>query len=439
VEQRVATLPPHTHNMRLNKQILRRISGINRQQARCMSRWGHVEMGPKDPIIGVTEAFVEDTNPSKLNLGVGAYRDDQGKPWILPCVAEASERIVKQHLPHEYAPIAGFKSFVDKGLKLAYGADSAVLNSGAVAGIQALSGTGSLRICGEFISKFAQGKKPDVYVPNPTWGNHIPIMQDSGLVVKKYRYYDHKTNGVDMAGLLEDISGAPDGSVILMHVCAHNPTGADPTIEEWKQISELCKQKGHFIVMDSAYQGFASGDPDVDAASLRMFVEDGHQVALCQSFAKNFGLYGHRIGTFSIVCEDADEARKVESQLKILARPMYSNPPIQGANIINTILEDPALTKQWFDDVKTMADRIIGMRQMLTDALVEEGSSENWEHINKQIGMFCFSGLSGEQCDLLASDHSVYLTRNGRISMAGVTTNNVGYLAKAMVDVRKKA
>eukprot|EP00466_Bigelowiella_natans_P012998 jgi/Bigna1/53472/estExt_Genewise1Plus.C_200027 len=407
---------------------------------RSMSLWGHVEMGPKDPIIGVTESFTADPNPNKLNLGVGAYRCDNGKPWVLPCVKAASENIVKSNLHNEYAPIAGFKTFVDRGLKLAYGDDCKILNEGGVAGIQALSGTGALRICGEFINKFhPSGTKPDVYVPNPTWGNHIPIMEDSGLKVRKYRYYDSKTNGVDINGMLEDIDNAPDGSVMLMHVCAHNPTGADPTLAEWEDISKVCKKKSHFIVMDSAYQGFASGDPAVDAASLRMFVEQGHQIALCQSFAKNFGLYGHRVGTFSMVCDNAEEARKVESQLKILVRPMYSNPPIQGANIINTILEDDALTQQWFDDVKTMADRIIKMRQSLTDALVDAGSTEDWAHINKQIGMFCFSGLTPEQCDLLASDHSVYLTRNGRISMAGVTTGNVEYLANAMVDVRKKA
>jgi len=394
-------------------------------------------MGPKDPIIGVTESYTADPNPSKLNLGVGAYRDDNGKPWTLPSVRIASEKILVANKNHEYAPIAGFKSFVDKGLKLAYGPNSKELEAGSIAGIQALSGTGSLRICGEFINKFYPGQKPAVYVPNPTWGNHIPIMQDSGLEVRKYRYYDNKTNGVDIKGMLEDIEDAPEGSVMLMHVCAHNPTGADPTLAEWEDISKVCKKKNHFIVMDSAYQGFASGDPDTDAASLRIFVEEGHKVALCQSFAKNFGLYGHRIGTFSIICDNSDEAKRVESQLKILARPMYSNPPIQGAYIVDTILEDESLTKQWFDDVKTMADRIITMRQMLTDALATAGSTEDWSHINKQIGMFCFSGLTPEQCDLLASEHSVYLTRNGRISMAGVTTKNVEYLANAMVSVRK--
>lgn len=394
-------------------------------------------MGPKDPILGVTEAFKADTNPAKLNLGVGAYRDDNGKPWTLPSVQTACERIVEADLPHEYAPIAGFQPFVDHGLKLAYGNDCDALNSDSVAAIQALSGTGALRICGEFINRFSEGKKPDVYVPDPTWGNHIPIMQDSGLQVKKYRYYNKSTNGVDMKGMIEDIGNAPEGSVMLLHVCAHNPTGADPTMNEWAEISAAIKKRNHFVVMDSAYQGFASGCPDKDAAALRFFVDDGHQIALCQSFAKNFGLYGHRIGTLSIVCDNPDEARKLESQLKILARAMYSNPPIHGANIVNTILNDSALKQQWFDDVKLMADRIISMRSMLTDSLVKHGSTENWEHINKQIGMFCFSGLTPEQVDSLASEHSVYLTRNGRISMAGVTTGNVDYLAGAIAEVRK--
>jgi aspartate aminotransferase len=391
-------------------------------------------MGPKDPILGVTEAFLEDQDPKKLNLGVGAYRDDNGKPVVLECVRQAQQKIFESNMNNEYAPISGIKEFNVAAVKLAYGDDSPVVKEGRYAVMQSLSGTGALRLIGAFLARF---KPMDVYLPTPTWGNHIPIFGDAGLQVKKYRYYDASTKGLDLKGLVDDLKAAPNGSCFLFHACAHNPTGVDPKPHEWAEISQAAKLKKHFLVVDSAYQGFASGDTNRDAISIRTFVADGHQIALCQSFSKNFGLYGQRIGALSLVTETPHEAQRVESQLKILARPIYSNPPIHGARIVSMILNDPVLHDLWKKEVKGMADRIILMRQMLVDGLKQAGSQHSWRHITDQIGMFCFSGMTPEQVNRLTSQYHIYLTSNGRISLAGLTSKHIPYLAQSIHEVTK--
>uniref|UniRef100_A0A2R9CM42 Aspartate aminotransferase n=1 Tax=Pan paniscus TaxID=9597 RepID=A0A2R9CM42_PANPA len=361
--------------------------------ARASSWWTHVEMGPPDPILGVTEAFKRDTNSKKMNLGVGAYRDDNGKPYVLPSV----------------------RKFVT---------------------VQTISGTGALRIGASFLQRFFKFSR-DVFLPKPTWGNHTPIFRDAGMQLQGYRYYDPKTCGFDFTGAVEDISKIPEQSVLLLHACAHNPTGVDPRPEQWKEIATVVKKRNLFAFFDMAYQGFASGDGDKDAWAVRHFIEQGINVCLCQSYAKNMGLYGERVGAFTMVCKDADEAKRVESQLKILIRPMYSNPPLNGARIAAAILNTPDLRKQWLQEVKGMADRIIGMRTQLVSNLKKEGSTHNWQHITDQIGMFCFTGLKPEQVERLIKEFSIYMTKDGRISVAGVTSSNVGYLAHAIHQVTK--
>uniref|UniRef100_A0A158PAL5 Aspartate aminotransferase n=1 Tax=Angiostrongylus cantonensis TaxID=6313 RepID=A0A158PAL5_ANGCA len=392
-------------------------------------------MGPPDAILGVTEAFNRDTNPKKMNLGVGAYRDDQGKPFVLPSVREAEMRLMAEQLNKEYAGIAGLPDFTKLAAKLALGENSEVIKSGRITTMQSISGTGALRIGSEFIAKFHPKKV--VYQPTPTWGNHIPVFKFAGVDVKNYRYYNKNTCGFDEAGALDDIAAIPKGSVILLHACAHNPTGVDPSREQWKKISEICKKNELFVFFDMAYQGFASGDVDGDAFAVRYFLEQGHNICLAQSFAKNMGLYGERVGAFSVICESPDEAGRVASQLKILIRPMYSNPPINGARIVTKILTDPALQKQWLVDVKGMATRIISMRVQLRDLLAKQGSTRDWKHITDQIGMFCFTGINPQQVEKLIKEHSVYLTKDGRISVAGISTNNVEYLASALHAVTK--
>lgn len=407
---------------------------------RSFSVWSGVQKGPEDPILGITVAYNNDQSPQKVNLGVGAYRDDKGKPYILPTVHKASaefqKRLEEGKEDNEYLPIGGDPNFNKASISLALGKDSQHIANKKVVTIQALSGTGALRVAGDFLKKFYPRNK-QIFLPNPTWANHIPLFTDAGLEVKYYRYYDNKANALDWNGLKEDIKKAPAGSIILLHACAHNPTGQDPTLEQWKELSPIIKEKEHFALFDSAYQGFASGDPEKDAEAIRLFARDGHNIALCQSFAKNFGLYGQRIGALSFLTSTAEEAIAVESQLKILVRPMYSNPPKHGAKIVSYILNDPTLQAEWRKEVKGMADRIITMRERLVKGLADAGSKKNWKHITDQIGMFCYSGLSPEQVDRLASEFHIYMTRNGRISMAGVTSGNVEYLAKSMHAVSK--
>ncbi|KAJ1913476.1 aspartate transaminase aat1 [Mycoemilia scoparia] len=404
---------------------------------RPMSTWANVQMGPPDAILGVTEAFKKDTSPQKINLGVGAYRDDAGKPYVLPSVKEAEKRIASRGLDKEYLPITGLASFTSAAINLAYGEGSSAIRDNRVAVTQSISGTGALRIGGAFLQKWYPGTKK-IYLPTPSWGNHGAVFRDSGIEVGSYRYFDRNTNGLDLAGMLEDIKALPKGSIVLLHACAHNPTGVDPTPEQWVQIQKVCEEKEHFIFFDMAYQGFASGNADNDAQALRNFVASGQPVVLSQSFAKNMGLYGERVGSFSVVCADGAEKDRIASQIKIIVRPMYSNPPVSGARIASEVLNTPDLRKQWLDEVKGMADRIISMRTMLKGHLVDDfGSKVGWDHITNQIGMFCFTGLKPEQVHRLKNEFHVYLTNDGRVSMAGVSSDNVKYLAQSIHEVTK--
>lgn len=398
------------------------------------SPWADFEMAPVDPIVGLNEIFQKDDFPSKVIVGVGSYRDEVGKPYVLPCVREAEKRMMGQNLDMEYTGIAGEPKFVDLALKFVYGDDSTPVLENRVQGTQALSGTGGLRVFGELMRK--HGHK-HIYVPNPTWGNHIPIFTNAGLEVRKYRYYDSENSDLDFSGLMDDIKSMPEGSIVLLHACAHNPTGMDPTMEQWKEMSDTIKKQNLLPFFDCAYQGFASGDPVKDAGAVRMFVEDGHLISMVQSFSKNFGLYGQRIGALSVVGRDEEEAKRVVSQMKTVIRPMYSNPPRHGARIVTTILEDPRLTQDFLDQCKGMADRISLMRTLLRNKLAEVGSTKDWEHVTKQIGMFAYSGLSSDMVMEMREKHHVYCTADGRISMAGVTADNVDYIANAIHDVSR--
>jgi len=386
--------------------------------------------------LGVTEAFKKDSNPAKMNLGVGAYRDDEGKPFVLPSVREAEKNILTSLMNKEYAPIGGEADYGKLTANLAFGEGNSVVGEGRNVTVQCISGTGSLRVGANFLSKWFPGNKT-IYLPKPSWGNHTPIFKHAGMEVAGYSYYDPKTCGLDFAAACADISKIPENSVILLHACAHNPTGVDPRPEQWKELSQLIKSRNLYVFFDMAYQGFASGDVDGDAFPIRQFLADGHNICLAQSYAKNMGLYGERAGAFTVVCKDKEEASRVNSQIKILIRPMYSNPPIHGARIVTEILSNPELKQKWLGDVKTMADRIITMRTKLRDGLTREGSTLNWQHITDQIGMFCFTGMKPDQVENIVKKHSVYLTKDGRISIAGISSKNVDYLAHAIHDVTK--
>jgi len=416
----------------LNKNFI----GILNQSLKNSSWWTNVKMAPPDPILGVTDAFKRDKNPNKINLGVGAYRTDEGKPFVLECVKRAEVDIANQKLDKEYTQITGVPEFCEASARLFLGDDSPVIKNQLYVTSQTLSGTGALRVGAEFLKKYFPYEKV-VWLPTPSWGNHNPIFSDSNFAVKQYRYYKPSTRGFDFEACIEDINNIPNNHVILLQACAHNPTGVDPSKEQWREISKAIKKRNLFPFIDLAYQGFASGDTDRDAFAARLFAEDGHEFMITQSFSKNMGLYGERVGALTYVLSDKDDLQRILSQLKVLIRRMYSNPPRHGAQIAARVLNTPELRTLWLEEVKTMADRIITMRSDLVNNLKKEGSTHNWQHITDQIGMFCFTGLNEQQVNRLINDYSVYLTKDGRISVAGVSSKNNAYLAHAIHQVTK--
>ncbi|KAH9736877.1 Aspartate aminotransferase [Citrus sinensis] len=407
---------------------------VHTTSSRTVGWWDHVAPAAKDPINGVTEAFLADPSPFKINLGVGAYRDDKGRPVVLQCVREAEAKIAGSEFLESISASVSTK-MVEESVKLVYGKDSDVVKEGRSAGVQALSGTGACRLFAEFQRRFHP--ESHIYFPDPTWSNHHNIWRDAQIPERTYHYYDPDSKSLDFAALMDDIKNAPDSSFFLFHPSAHNPTGVDPTEEQWREISYQFKVKGHFPFFDMAYQGFASGDLDKDAQAIRIFLEDEHLIGCAQSYAKSMGLYGHRVGCLSILCVDSKQAAAIRSQIQQIARAMYGSPPVHGILLVETILSDPNLKSLWIDEVKIMADRIQRKRTTLRQNLEKLGSSLNWEHITNQLGMFCFSGLTPYQVDRLAKEFHIYMTQDGRISMAGVTTGNVNYLANAIHEVTR--
>lgn len=342
---------------------------------------------------------------------------------------------------HEYLPITGLASFTSKAAELVVGAASPALAEKRVASVQTISGTGALHLGALFLAKFykVNGANRTVYISNPTWANHNQIFTNVGLPIATYPYFDKETKGLDIEGMKKALAEAPERSIVLLHACAHNPTGVDPTPEQWREIAEVIKAKQHFPFFDTAYQGFASGDLDRDAGAIRYFVEQGFELVIAQSFAKNFGLYGERAGAFHFVSAPSSGAAeitsRVASQLAILQRSEISNPPIYGARVASIVLNDKALFAEWQENLREMSGRIISMRHTLRAKLEELGTPGKWNHITDQIGMFSFTGLSEAQVAKLRSDYHIYMTKNGRISMAGLNTRNIEYFAKAVDKV----
>ncbi|KAI1332351.1 PLP-dependent transferase [Xylariaceae sp. FL0255] len=403
-----------------------------------------VPQAPADPLFGLLANFKADDHPDKLDVIIGAYRDDNAKPWVLPVVKKADDILRNDpNLDHEYAPIAGVAAFTSKAAELILGgADSPAIKEKRVTSVQTISGTGAVHLGALFLAKFYPGTKK-VYLSNPTWANHHQIFTNVGLPIAQYPYFHKETKGLDFEGMKQAISAAPDRSVILLHACAHNPTGVDPTLDQWKEIAEVMRQKNHFPFFDCAYQGFASGDLLKDNAAVRYFVEQGFELVIAQSFAKNFGLYGERAGCFHFVTSPASDATntitRIASQLAILQRSEISNPPLYGARIASTVLNDPKLFAEWEENLRTMSGRIIDMRKALRGKLEELGTPGTWNHITDQIGMFSFTGLSEAQVLKIREDAHVYMTKNGRISMAGLNTKNIDYFAKAVDKVVREA
>lgn len=398
-----------------------------------MSIFAHVEEAPADPILGITQNFNADTDPRKVNLGVGAYRTEEGKPWVLPSVRKAEQDIVNSNKYNkEYIPIDGIPEFTKAASELLLGVDSPALKEKRVAVVQSISGTGALRLGGEFIHKFFSGAS--IYISDPTWGNHQNIFRHANVAYKNYRYFNPANNGLNFDGMIEDLKGASEGSFVLLHACAHNPTGVDPSKEQWQTIAEVIRSRKLIPFFDCAYQGFASGSLEEDAYAVRYFVSQGFEILIAQSFAKNMGLYGERVGAFYVVSKSEKEAKTVLSQVKVIVRSIYSSPPIHGARVAATILSTPELYEQWKVELKSMADRIIEMRRRLFDAIVANQTPGTWNHIIDQIGMFSYTGLKPENVEVLIKKYHIHLLSNGRISMAGLNSSNVQYLADAIHD-----
>ena len=386
-----------------------------------------------DIIFGMNQEYLKDPSPEKISLIIGAYRDDNGKPYVFNIVRKVEEDMMREALNKEYLQMEGDAEFTAGAKKLVFGQDCKYLDR--IVTVQALSGTGALRLGGIFLS-YAVPKGTKVYISDPTWPNHMTVFKHAGLTNQAfYPYYDTATNSLNYKGMMDTLSKAETGSIVLLHGCAHNPTGIDPTKEQWKEIVALCKAKSFVPFLDLAYQGFATGDLDNDAYAVRLFAEEGLQFLVAESFAKNAGLYGERIGAFHVVCPDKETAAKVISNVQIDIRGMYSNPPSHGARIMGRILRSPAYFAEWKAELKTVAERIQKMRQLLYDELLALKTPGTWTHILSQIGMFSYTGLSKEQCEIIIKKYHVYLLKSGRISMAGVNSKNVKYLAKAINDV----
>jgi aspartate aminotransferase len=401
-----------------------------------------VPQAPEDPLFGLMAAYRKDSFDKKVDLGIGAYRDDSAKPWVLPVVKKAEEILSKDpNLNHEYLPIAGLAEFTAAAQKVMLGADSPAIQEKRVTSIQTISGTGALHLGALFLSRFyPRPSNQSVYFSSPTWPNHHQIFSNVKLPVKTYPYFSSKTKGLDFAGMRSAIEQAEPGSIILLHACAHNPTGVDPTHSQWIELAQLIRAKKHFPFFDCAYQGFASGSLDQDAWAIRYFISEGFELVVAQSFAKNFGLYGERAGALHFVTAPAPDATetigRIASQLAILQRSEISNPPAYGARIASTVLNDAELFAEWQANLRTMSGRIKDMRASLRDKLEAlNGREGSWRHITDQIGMFSFTGLSEAQVLRLRSDAHIYMTKNGRISMAGLNTANIDYVAQAIHKV----
>lgn len=393
-----------------------------------------VEGAPPIEVFAKNKACLEDKSPNKVNLTVGAYRTPEGKPWVLPVVRKTEIAITNdESINCEYLPGTGDESFTKAATALMLGEQSQVLGDNRAFGIQTLSGTGALRLGAEFLAKKLGYEV--FYVSDPTWENHGKVFLAAGFkTAQTYRYWDPKNRCININGLIEDLENAPEKSVIILHTCAHNPTGCDPTQEQWIQISEVIKKKKHFPFFDSAYQGFASGNPDKDAWPVRYFAENGFELFSAQSFAKNFGLYCERAGNLTIVQKSCTTKSAIQTTFAIIIRIMYSNPPAFGCRIVSKVLNDKQLRSEWMDCIKIMSSRIIEMRKCLFDNLTKLNTPGNWNHILEQIGMFSYTGLNSNQVDYLIEKHHVYLLSSGRINMCGLNDKNMEYFAKALHD-----
>ena len=397
-----------------------------------MSMFTAVEMAPRDPILGLNEQYAADDNPKKVNLGVGVYYDDNGKLPLLACVRSVEEDMMKAPSARGYLPIDGIAAY-DAAVKgLVFGADSEPVTSGRVATVQAIGGTGGLKVGADFLKRLRPDAK--VLISDPSWENHRALFTNAGFVVESYPYYDAERRGVDFDAMLGALDAAPAGTVVVLHACCHNPTGYDITPEQWDRVVEAVKRNDLVAFLDMAYQGFGNGIQE-DGAVIGKFVDAGLTFFVSTSFSKSFSLYGERVGALSVLCTDKEEAGRVLSQLKIAIRTNYSNPPIHGGAVVAAVLNDPARRAVWEQELAEMRTRIKAMRQKLVDGLKAAGVAQDMSFITKQIGMFSYSGLTKDQMVRLRSEFGVYGTDTGRMCVAALNSKNIDYVCQSIAKV----
>ncbi|WP_108650994.1 amino acid aminotransferase [Dongshaea marina] len=391
-----------------------------------------IESAPADPILGLAEAFRRDTRENKINLGAGIFKDDQGKTPVLPSVKIAEQRLVEGEQSKSYLPIEGDVEYGRLIRELLLGADSSVLQAGRARTAQTPGGTGALKVAADFIARQLPSKR--IWISRPSWANHIKIFEAAGLEVKFYTYYDAEQHNLDFAGMKESLAAVKAGDVVLFHGCCHNPTGIDPTLEQWQELAEMSQQGGWLPLFDFAYQGFSTG-LEADTQGLRIFAKLHDELLIASSCSKNFSLYKERVGAFTLIAADSEEAERSFSQVKSIIRSNYSNPPAHGAAVVRVILDDPKLRTQWEQELAEMRERIHQMRELMVAKLREHGATADYSFICQQNGMFSFSGLNLQQVTRLKEEFGIYMVDSGRISVAGINPGNVDTLCKAIAQV----
>lgn len=391
-----------------------------------------VQLAPRDPILGLTEAFNADPRTNKVNLGVGVYYDDNGKLPLLAAVREAEKARLDSAPARGYLPIEGFGAYNQAVQQLLFGKDSPLLAAGRVATFEALGGTGGLRIGADFLKRLDPAAQ--VWISDPSWENHRALFEAAGFTVNSYPYYDAGTHGVNFGGMLDALNAMPAGAIVVLHACCHNPTGVDLTIGQWKQVVAVVQARGLVAFLDMAYQGFGDGI-EADAAALRLFADSGLSFFVSSSFSKSFSLYGERVGALSIVTLDRDETARVISQVKRVIRTSYSNPPTHGAAVVAAVLSTPALRQMWEDELAGMRERIRKMRVQLVEKLKARGVKQDFSFVTTQRGMFSYSGLTSAQVDRLREEFAIYAIGTGRICLAALNSRNIDAVADAIAKV----
>jgi len=391
-----------------------------------------IKEAPKDPILGLTEEFKSDENPVKVNLSVGVYQDDNGKTPTFESVTLAEKKLIDINSSKTYKPIDGDSTFLEESIKLVLGENLYSEFNSKTFGFNTPGGTGALKLASDFLHNFSS--KSNVWLSNPTWPNHGPVFNSSGFNTKSYDYFDNNNNNVDFENMIKSIKLIPEKDIIVLHGCCHNPTGADLDLDQWIEVARLIREKNLIAVCDFAYQGLGEGI-EKDAEGVRVLVKELDNLIICSSYSKNFGLYSERVGCLIYHTKNINNYLSVQSNFKKVARTIYSNPPAHGSEIVKTILIDDALRKIWLKNLNEAKDRIINMRKSLVDNLINENCDRDFSFIVNQKGMFSFTGLSEAEVLKLKEKYSIYIVKSGRINVAGITSNNVEYIAKAITEV----